>query len=217
MTVDLSIYLVTDSQQLRAAGHDPVEAVLAAVEGGVTTVQVREKYAPGREILAYTEALAERLPDRVSLIVNDRVDVFLAARRRGARVDGVHIGQRDLPVDEVRELVGPDAVIGLSAGGAEYLAAAAASSVRIDYVGIGPVHATTSKADAAEPLGVTKAVELVGGAPVPAVAIGGITPPDVVPLRSGGFDGVAVVSWICGAADPGAAARALVEQTESVR
>ncbi|MFT3715926.1 MAG: thiamine phosphate synthase [Gordonia sp. (in: high G+C Gram-positive bacteria)] len=211
MTLDLSLYLVTDSAQIAAAGNDPVDAVAAAaVDGGVTVVQVREKHAPARQVLEFVEALSACLPDRVGIIVNDRVDVFLAARERGARVTGVHVGQRDVPVETVRALVGPEAVIGVSAGTVDHLAAAARGSV--DYVGIGPVHATTSKADAADPIGVDRAAQLAGTVPLPAVAIGGLGPNDVAPLRSGGLDGVAVVSYICGAPDPRAAAAELAAQ-----
>lgn len=206
MTTDLSIYLVTDSSQAARAGHDIVDTVLEAVAGGVTAVQLREKHADARRALQLVEALAERLPERVALLVNDRVDVFLAARARGARVTGVHVGQRDLPVDDVRALIGAEAVIGLTANTAGDLTAAAASRARIDYVGIGTVRETVSKPDAPPPLGVSGVVALASRCPMPAVAIGGITPEDLPALRAGGLAGAAVVSWVCASADPRAAA-----------
>ncbi len=214
--VDLSCYLVTDSAQLTAAGHDPVSAVTQAVAGGVTAVQVRDKQADARDVLAFVEALSGRLPQRTALFVNDRIDVFLAARARGSRVTGVHIGQRDLPPEAVRALVGPDAVIGLSVSDRAGLLAAQHSTARVGYVGIGAVHATGSKVDAPAPIGVAAAGELARTSRLPAVAIGGIRPKDVGPLRQGGLAGVAVVSWICQASDPFAAAAQLSQRwTES--
>ena len=113
--LDLSVYLVTDTAMAAARGRDVPGTVAAAVAGGVTAVQVRDKDAPAAQFLATVLAVAEILPERVALVVNDRVDVFLAARAAGARVTGVHVGQTDLPVTVVRELVGDDVVIGLSA------------------------------------------------------------------------------------------------------
>ena len=215
MTFDPSIYLVTDSGAATRAGRDFVEVVTEAVAGGVTAVQVREKHADARHVLHLVEALAERLPERVALLVNDRVDVFLAARARGLRVTGVHIGQRDLPVDDVRALLGPEPVIGMTANTPAHLAAAASSPARVDYVGIGTVRETASKPDAPPPLGAAGITALARGYALPAVAIGGIVPGDVPALRAGGVAGVAVVSWICASPDPRASARELVTAWEA--
>lgn len=210
MTPDLSVYLVTDAGQCRRHGRDVVATVEAAVVGGVTAVQVREKHAPAREILALVEALGARLPGHVTLLVNDRIDVFQAAHARGVRVDGVHVGQCDIPVRDVRALVGPDAVVGLSVSSPEQLAEAEAAGA--DYVGVGAVNATTSKDDPPPPIGVDGVARLVGTMPV--VAIGGITPADVGPLHAAGVAGVAVVSWVCDSPDPRGAAAALVRAWE---
>ena len=209
MSADLSIYLITDSEQAAAAGHDLADLVTAAVAGGVTAVQVREKKATAGQFLDAVLRIAEVLPGSVPLFVNDRVDVFLAARRAGARVAGVHVGQDDLPVTCVRDLVGPDAVIGLSAGTAAELARAAADPGRVNYVGIGSLHATASKADAPAPLGLAGFAELVAGTSLPAVAIGGVTAADLPRLRAAGAAGAAVISAICSAVDPHAAAARL--------
>ena len=211
MSADLSIYLVTDKSQAAAAGHDLADLVAAAVAGGVTAVQVREKTADAGEFLDTVLKVAAVLPEPVALFVNDRVDVFLAARRAGARVTGVHVGQQDLPVEVVRDLVGPEALIGLTANTAAELFAAGQEGARVDYVGIGSVHATASKADAAPALGVEGFAALAGATFLPAVAIGGITVTDLPGLRAGGAAGVAVISAICGAADPRAAAARLAE------
>jgi thiamine-phosphate pyrophosphorylase len=204
---DLSVYLVTDTAQCAARGRGVAETVAAAVAGGVTAVQVREKDAGGREFLARVCAVAEVLPARVALLVNDRVDVYLAARAAGARVDGVHVGQSDLPVAAVRELIGPGALLGLSAATPAELAAAA--SAPVDHVGVGALHATATKADAPPALGAEGFARLLSapGLP-PAVAIGGVVPADLPVLRRAGAAGAAIVSGICAAADPEAAARA---------
>lgn len=209
MSTDLSLYLVTDARSARSAGHDLVELVRGAARGGVTAVQVREKDAPASAFLETVLRVADVLPAGVALLVNDRVDVFLAARAAGARVAGVHVGQSDLPVEAVRNLVGPDAVLGLSASTPEQLRRAAASPARVDYVGIGAVHATTTKADAPEPLGLDRFAGLVAASALPAVGIGGVTRADLPAMRAAGAAGAAVVSAICSAPDPAAAAREL--------
>lgn len=209
MPADLSVYLVTDRAQAAAAGHDLTALVAAAVAGGVTAVQVREKEADAGVFLDDVLKVAAVLPEAVALFVNDRVDVFLAARRAGVRVSGVHVGQTDLPVAAVRDLVGPDALIGLTANSAAELCAAGREVGRVDYVGIGAVHATASKADAPDALGVEGFAALAATTFLPAVAIGGVTAADVPGLRAGGAAGVAVISAICAAADPQAAAAEL--------
>ena len=205
MSADLSIYLVTDKSQAVAAGHELTDLVKAAVAGGATAVQVREKDADAGEFLDTVLRIAAVLPEPVALLVNDRVDVFLAARHTGARVAGVHVGQQDLPVGVVRNLVGPEALIGLTANTPDELFAAGREAARVDYVGIGSVRATASKADAAPALGVAGFAALAASTFLPAVAIGGVTVADVPGLRAGGAAGVAVISAICGAADPRAA------------
>ncbi|WOQ69962.1 thiamine phosphate synthase [Microbacterium limosum] len=209
MSIDLSLYLVTDSRLAEAAGHDLVELVRAAAEGGVTAVQVRDKDASVREFLDTVLRISDALPAGVALLVNDRVDVFLAARAAGARVEGVHVGQSDLPAHAVRELIGAEAVLGLSASTPEQLRLAAAGPARVDYVGIGAVHATTTKKDAPEPLGLGRFARLVAASPLPAVGIGGVTSADLPEMRSAGAAGAAVVSAICSAPDPATAAREL--------
>jgi thiamine-phosphate pyrophosphorylase len=209
MSADLSIYLVTDKSQATAAGHDLTDLVAAAVAGGVTAVQVREKDADAGEFLDTVRKVAAVLPESVALFVNDRVDVFLAARQAGARVAGVHVGQQDLPVGAVRDLVGPDALIGLTTNTPAELFAAGREVARVDYVGIGSVHATASKADAAPALGIEGFAALARSTFLPAVAIGGVTVDDIPGLRAAGAAGVAVISAICGAADPRAATATL--------
>ncbi|MGP3770208.1 thiamine phosphate synthase [Streptomyces sp. SDT5-1] len=205
--VDLSVYLVTDPDQCAALGRTVAETVERAVAGGVTAVQVREKRAGGRAFLRTVLDVAAVLPEHVVLIVNDRVDVFLAARAAGARVTGVHVGQSDLPAESVRQLIGEEAVLGLSAATVDELRAAEASPARVDHVGIGALHATRTKADAPTPLGHEGFAALVRHTRLPAVAIGGVTADDLPHLRAAGAAGGAVVSGICAAPAPEAAAR----------
>lgn len=202
MTLDLSIYLVTDSSQTRRCGRSVVRTVQEAVAGGVTTVQVREKHAEAREVLNLVEALVGRLPAHVTVLINDRIDIYQVAKARGMRVGGVHVGQRDLPVEEVRALVGAEAVIGLTANTPDDLTAAQTSPARVDYVGIGVVRETASKDNAPAVIGVAGVALLAGGCSLPAVAIGGIVPTDLAPLRSAGLAGAAVMSWVCASGDP---------------
>lgn len=207
MNADLSVYLVTDSGAAARAGHDIVDVVRAAAPG-VTAVQIREKDATARSFLDTVLRVSAALPGDVAVIVNDRVDVFLAARAAEARVTGVHVGQSDLPPAAVRALIGPDAVLGLSASTPEELAAAVGTGA-VDYVGIGALHATATKRDAPPPLGHAAFARLVAASALPAVAIGGVTAADLPALRRAGAAGAAVASAICGADDPGREARRL--------
>lgn len=208
MNADLSLYLVTDAGTAAAAGHDIVDVVRQATANGVTAVQLREKESSARQFLDTVLRVSDVLPEGVVLLVNDRVDVYLAARAAGARVAGVHVGQSDLPVRAVRALVGDEAIVGLSASTPEQLAAASGTGV-VDYVGIGALHATTTKRDAPPPLGHEDFARLVAASALPAIAIGGITAADLARLRRAGAAGAAVVSAICAAPDPGRAAGVL--------
>ncbi|WP_246180108.1 thiamine phosphate synthase [Kocuria coralli] len=202
---DLLLYHVTDSQL--SLPRTVPEVVEAAVAGGTTMIQVRGKTMTGRQVLELVCEVARRVGDRVPILVNDRVDVYLAARERGAQVAGVHVGQSDIPVADVRALCGPGAIVGLSSASAEESAAIAALPAgTVDYAGIGPVHATGTKPDHAQPLGVEGFREALERCPVPAVAIGGVEVTDARSLMKAGARGLAVVSGICAAEDPQRAA-----------
>jgi thiamine-phosphate pyrophosphorylase len=195
---DLRLMLVTDPVMTRARGL--VETVLAAVAGGVTIVQLRDKEAGDDALIAAARALrAALLPLGVPLIVNDRVAVALAA---GA--DGVHIGQDDGDPAAARARLGPDALIGLSVTRAAEIGTVGAGVV--DYVGLGPLFATATKADAAPALGLAGARAIAARLPVPWIAIGGIDANNAADVMAAGAAGVAVVSAICAADDPAEAA-----------
>jgi len=206
--LDLSTYLVTDAAS--CSGRDVLDVLAAALRGGVTAVQVREKNAPTREVYELVLRAAEVIAGRATLVVNDRVDVVLAARSTGARVDGVHVGQGDLPTEVVREILGPDAVVGLTANTPEHLARVAALPAgTVDYLGVGAIRPTSTKPDHPEPLGVTGFAALTAATCLPCVAIGSVRADDAPALRAAGAAGLAVVSAICSAPAPQGAARDL--------
>ena len=175
---DLSVYLVTDEGQCRSRGRDVLATVEAAVDGGVTCVQLRAKGTDGGLFLTQVLEVAEVIGDQVPVIVNDRVDIFLAARDQGAPVAGVHLGQSDLPARIARRLVGEEAYLGLSAATPDELRTAQEQGA-CDHVGIGVVHPTATKADAPKSLGVNGVARMAALIDLPAVAIGGITASDL--------------------------------------
>lgn len=202
----LSLYHVTDPQLSRP--RSVPEVARLAVEGGASMIQVRAKDASGRELLELLEAVVSAVDGAAPVVVDDRVECYLAARARGIACDGVHIGQSDLPPEDARRLCGPEAIIGLSAASeAEIAAAAALPPATVDYLGIGAVRATATKSDAPQPLGIDGFARARALSALPAVAIGGIRTEDVAGLMAAGADGVAVVSGICAAADPRLAAQ----------
>ncbi|UUE19437.1 bifunctional hydroxymethylpyrimidine kinase/phosphomethylpyrimidine kinase [Microbacterium sp. J1-1] len=207
MTADLSLYLVTDPELCGDRGV--VETVSQAVEGGVRVVQVRDKTATEAEIVEQLIAVSRAIDGRALLVVNDRLDAAVAARERGARVDGVHLGQGDASVRRAREVLGPDALIGLTANSAAHLEAVLALPVgTVDYLGVGVIRPTATKPDHPAPLGVDGFRDFVARSPLPCVAIGGVGLDDAEALRDAGAAGIAVVSALCAAEDPAATARA---------
>lgn len=203
------IYLVTDSGLCGARGV--VETARAAVSGGVRIVQIREKNASAAELYDLVIRTAEAVGHSATVLVDDRVDVFLAARAAGAPVHGVHVGQGDLPVGRVRELVGAGTIVGLTANTPEHLARVhALPQGTVDYLGVGVIRPTSTKPDHPEPLGIDGFARIAAAAGLPCVAIGGIQPADVQGLRRSGAAGVAVVSAICAAGDPRQSAEDLV-------
>lgn len=205
----LSLYLVLDPKL--CAGFGLVETALAAVRGGVTMVQLRDKDATTADRIAAGRALAEALAGTgVPLIINDDV---AAARAIGA--DGVHVGQDDMDVAEARRLIGPDRILGLSVE-TEALARAVDPAL-VDYAGAGPVHATETKPGHKPATGFDGLARIVAACPVPAVAIGGLKPGHAARTLASGAAGLAVVSAICGQPDPEAAARALAREIAAAR
>jgi thiamine-phosphate pyrophosphorylase len=198
---DLGVYLVTDRACCGARGVEHV--VAAAVANGATLVQLRDKGADARPMLELGRRLLARLrPAGIGLIVNDRIDVALVLD-----ADGVHIGQNDIPYPEARRLLGPAKIIGVSVGSEAEAREAAGRDV--DYVGVGPAYPTATKPDAGAALGAAEAARLARLSGHRAVAIGGIDATNAAALYAAGLEGVAVISAICCAPDPGAATRRL--------
>ena len=194
----LRLILVTDDELIDPA--DLVDTCRAAVRGGVTSVQLRLKACPPRELAALARELIAAVP--VPVLINDRVDVALAVGAAGA-----HLGPDDLPIRLARRAVPPGFLLGASVGNASEAATARGA----DYWGVGPWRATPTKIDAGPALGeqgFREIVSMAGG--IACVAIGGIMPEDVAVVRAAGGVGVAVVSGILAQPDPEAAARRYV-------
>jgi thiamine-phosphate pyrophosphorylase len=206
---DFSLMLVTDRA---LAGDRALEDIVRpAVRGGVSIVQLREKTCSTREFVAAARRLLEILrPAGVPLIINDRVDVALAA---GA--DGVHLGQTDMPFDDARRILGPGAIIGLSIE--TEADAAAAGKTNADYLAASPIFATPTKTDTGRPWGIDGLRRLRGLTKRKIVAIGGLGAVNAAAVFDAGADGIAVVSAICAAPDPETAARRLRDIADAHR
>lgn len=212
-TPDLRCYFIT--------GHGNLEHIVdvarRAVAGGARTVQVRSKPITARELYALTEAVALAVGETAHVLVDDRVDIALALRHRGLPVHGVHVGQDDLHVRDVRALLGEDAIIGLTTGTRELVEAANEHADVLDYIGAGPFRPTPTKDSGRPPLGVEGYRELVELSKVPVVAIGDVTADDADTLAGTGVAGLAVVRGLMSADDPASYARRLLTRFEEGR
>ncbi|MBP2149526.1 thiamine phosphate synthase [Xanthobacter flavus] len=210
---DLTLYLVTDPRLVAERGL--LATVDAAVKGGVTLVQLRDPDAHGRALVEQARALKALLaPLRIPLIVNDRVDVAVAAD-----ADGVHLGQDDMSPADARALLGPERILGLSVGNpAEFAGSSSGIDIgAVDYLGVGPVKATGTKTDAGAAIGAAGVTAVRALTRLPIVGIGGIDGALAGEVIRAGADGVAVVSAICAAPDPEHAARALLSAVTAAR
>lgn len=205
----LDLYLVTDRTLCAALGIERV--VAEAVAGGVTMVQLRDDDTPTGELVALGRRLKTMLSGTgVPLIVNNRLDVALAA---GA--DGLHVGQGDLPAPMARTRLGDDAILGLSITNPGQ--SGAVDPRIVDYLGVGPIFVTTTKPDAAPAIGLDGLARTRARTRLPIVAIGGLGLGNTAATIEAGADGVAVVSAICASADPRAAALALGRAVSATR
>ncbi len=187
--------------------------VREAVRGGVSAVQLREKDIPTREFVARARMLMEILkPLKIPLIINDRVDVALAAD-----ADGVHVGQSDMDPRDARRLM-PGRIVGLSVE--SHQQALDAEELDVDYIGVSPVFATLTKTDTIMEWGLDGVAWLKANCRHPLVAIGGITLNNTAAIVQAGADSIAVVSGICSASDPFSAAESysrIIRNTERTR
>ncbi|HZG42127.1 MAG TPA: thiamine phosphate synthase [Longimicrobium sp.] len=197
----LRLIVVTDAD---CGGRDLVDVVRAALRGGAPAIQLRMKDGAARDMVEMAQALlAETRPAGALLFVNDRVDVAVIA---GA--DGAHVGQDDLPVGAARRVSPPGFLLGVSAESVELALQAEAEGA--DYVGVGPVYATGSKADAGEPIGLGRIAEVAAAVKIPVVGIGGIAVGNARAVVESGAAGVAVISAVMRADDPESATRELL-------
>jgi len=212
--IDVRLNAIVDPQ--RANGRSLAELTRLVVAGGATLIQLRDKLGSTRAMIEEARAIGAVLAGTgVPLLINDRVDVALAA---GA--DGVHVGEDDMPVEGARRLLGPAAIIGLSIKSVA-LANAAPLDV-IDYAGIGGVYATTSKDNPDPPIGVAGLRAIVAALRArrpdfPVCGIAGIDARNAAAVIAAGADGVAVISALSMASDPQSAARALRGVVDSAR
>jgi thiamine-phosphate pyrophosphorylase len=195
------LYFVTDRA---LCGKKPLaEVVHQAVRGGAACIQLREKNVSTRFFVEEARRMKELLePFRIPLIINDRLDVALAA---GA--DGVHVGQEDMPYRIARRLMGSKAIIGLSVETWEDVERA--ESLDCDYLGVSPVFATPTKTDTKEPWGLEGLSKIRAFSRHPLVGIGGLNAENAGAVIMAGADGIAVVSAICAAPDPFQVSQAL--------
>ncbi len=205
-TFDLSLYLVIGPDH--CAGRDMADVAEAAAHGGAGMVQLRDKASSTRIQIDDARRLAARLtPLGVPLLINDRVDVALAAD-----ADGVHLGQSDMNPTDARRLLGESAIIGVTVHSLDE--ALCVPLDRVDYVSIGGVFATASKNNPNPPIDVTGLAEIAVLFDLPVVAIAGITRDNAAAVIAAGVGGIAVISAVCAAPDPRAAAadlRAIVD------
>lgn len=224
--LDISAYFVVGPENTK--GRPVAPMVRDVIEAGFTCVQIRSKVAEAIDLIRITGEVADVIAeagksDQVTLLVNDRLDVILAARKQGVKVDGIHVGQSDIPVDVCREYLGADSIIGLSARTHELFEYVKTADVsQIDYFGAGPLHETATKPDCGMDLDgkvVTRSfdefTDLGKVSPIPVVVGGGVKLADIPQLAETGVAGFFVVSAVSEADDPGKAAAELVQSWTS--
>ncbi|KSU65141.1 thiamine phosphate synthase [Arthrobacter sp. NIO-1057] len=211
---NIGAYLVANTAS--CTPRTTLEVIEGAVAGGIEWIQLRAKDETAREFFELTCAAAKLTEGKAKLLVNDRIDVFLAARAASAAVSGIHIGQKDIPVRLARQIIG-EGIIGLSASTDEQLAQANLDAEVIDYLGVGAVRATPTKKDHPTPIGLDGFARAASLTELPCVAIGAITAQDAQAIRAGGGNGMAVVRAICNAQDPQSASEQLVAAWEAAQ
>lgn len=205
--VDYSLYLCTDRELMTSDTIE--EGVELAIKGGATIVQLREKKCDGREFLEIARSVKEVTDAyEVPLIINDRIDIALAVD-----ADGVHLGQKDIPALTAREILGRDKIIGVSAFNVEL--ALQAQKDGADYIGVGDVFGTSTKADTHH-VSLDELRQIRETVKIPMVAIGGVNAENIRKLSGTGVDGVAVISAVLGARNITEAAEDMVRRLQEV-
>lgn len=202
--IDYSLYLIADPSFCKY--HSLIEMVAAAIAGGVTCVQLRNKIDSKDVILQQAAQLKKLLSEQnIPLIINDHVEIA-----KTVNAAGVHLGESDGSVEQARALLGPNKIIGLSMGSPEKFSDV--ESGLVNYFGVGPVYATQSKDCSVDPWGLEKLAYAVTVSPLPLVGIGGINQQNIASVMLTGIAGAAVLSAICSASDPQTEARLLKEK-----
>lgn len=195
------LHVLTDTVLQTRFSH--VELTRLAIKGGADTIQFRQKSGSTREMIEVAKQMKQLCAENgVTFIVNDRVDVAIAAE-----VDAVHLGQDDFTIPLARKLLGEDVIIGGSASTIEE--ARECLSEGADYVGFGPVYPTTSKDDASPVTGIPMLKQVVEEIPLPIIVIGGVSAENIPEVMRAGAHGIAVISAVCCQEDPEEATRAL--------
>lgn len=206
---DPTLYLVTD--RFIARHRSIYDITEAAIRGGATMVQLREKDVSDEQMIDIGKPLIEiTRAAGIPLIVNDRVEVALALD-----ADGVHVGQQDMVAEHAREMIGSDRILGVSAETVEQ--ALRAEQAGADYIGAADVYGTTSKRDVNPPIGIEGLANIVRAVSIPVVGIGGIKLTNADEVMLSGIAGIAVISAIMGDEDPEDAARLLRELIDKGR
>ncbi|MFH0412806.1 thiamine phosphate synthase [Corynebacterium sp. L4756] len=190
--LDLRCYMITGY----GSDADIIATARSAAHGGAGVIQVRSKPIDAGHLLELSEKIAVAVADinpQTRVLIDDRVDIVAILMRRGIPVHGVHVGQSDIPVTAVRELLGPEVIIGLTTGTAELVTQANEHADIIDYIGAGPFRPTPTKDSGRPPIGLEGYPQLVKLSRLPMVAIGDVQPSDVKALAGTGIDGVAMV------------------------
>jgi thiamine-phosphate pyrophosphorylase len=195
------LHILTDTVLQKRFSH--MELTEQAIAGGADAVQFRQKSGATREMIEAAGSMQDACKKAdVNLFVNDRVDVAMAVQ-----AEGVHLGQNDFPIPLARKLLGPEVIIGGSASNLEEARKCLLEGA--DYVGFGPVYATSSKGDAGPASGLDLLKKIVESVPLPVIAIGGITEENLPEVLKTGVHGIAVISAVCCQNDPEAATRTL--------
>ncbi len=206
---DPSLYLVTDRPLSKGR---PIEFIVEqAIKGGVTMVQLREKECSTLDFVNLANLLRKLLDNyHIPLIIDDRLDIVLACN-----ADGLHIGQHDMPYPVARKILGKDKIIGLTVESIEQ--AREANRLDVDYIGLSPIFATSTKTDLNAPLGLDGIRQIAAFSKHSMVAIGGINRYNAADVLKAGATGLAVVSAVVSAPDPMIAAREIMQEVDKIK
>lgn len=207
--MNYDLYIITDQRISHGKSH--LEVAEAALAGGATVIQFRDKEMEDSEAIEVCRKIYELTKKKgIPFIVNDRVEVA-----RIVQADGVHLGQEDQSLDFARKILNQNQIIGISVETAEQ--AIEAEKEGADYLGVGPIYPTATKLDAGRALGVTRLKEIKEAVNIPVIAIGGIDEDNLEEVLRAGADGIAVISAVVGAPDITQACRKLKSKIEYIK